>query len=253
MNNLSAEANAPAQCNELDSPKQAAPMPCKACNGTGVDLEIPFVDCDVCTPLPACTYCGDSGDVHRADGEWLGECDCISATLARATKKAGLYDKMMEKCIDLEGDNEALRQSLQTLVHISDATDWEVHTCGEIARARDLLSGMGADLSHLEGRAGAKKVFEILISTESGCNAAEGEYSVSLVRMIDSWLDEDDMGLILECVENEIADLVLPEEGQTTFIVYESGERDDVFWNKYYLLKPVAPAELAKKEQHCGT
>ena len=248
MNNLSAEANAPAQCNEPDSPKQAAPMPCKACNGTGVDLEIPFVDCDVCTPLPACTYCGDSGDVHRADGEWLGECDCISATLARATKKAGLYDKVVAECTNLQGDNEALRQSLQTLVHISDATDWEDHTCGEIARARDLLSGMAADLSHLEGRAGANKVFEILISTECGCNTAEGEYSVSLVRMIDSWLDEDDMGLILECVENEIADLVLPEEGQTAFIVYESGERDDVFWNKYYLLKPVVPAELAQNE-----
>lgn len=252
MNNLSAKAITPAQCNQPDSPKPAA-APCKACNGTGVDQEIPFVDCDVCTPLPACTYCGDSGDVHRADGEWLGECDCISAKLARATNKAELYDKVMAECVNLQGDNDALRQNLQTLVHISDATNWEEHSCGEIARARDLLSGMGTDLSHLEGRAGAKKVFEILIGTESGCNTADGEYSVSLVRMIDSWLDEDDMGLILECVENEIADLVLPEEGQTAFIVYESGESEDVFWNKYYLLKPVAPAELAKNEQGCGT
>ncbi|MGH8334999.1 MAG: hypothetical protein ACRES0_31890, partial [Pseudomonas sp.] len=67
--------------------EQAIANPCKACNGTGVDPEIPFVDCDACTPLPSCTYCGDSGDVHRADGEWLGECNCISAKLARATKK----------------------------------------------------------------------------------------------------------------------------------------------------------------------
>jgi len=34
-------------------------------------------------PLPEvkqfnCTYCGDSGDVHRADGEWLGQCSCAT-------------------------------------------------------------------------------------------------------------------------------------------------------------------------------
>lgn len=246
MNNLSAEAIAPAQFKKSGSQKQATPMPCKACNGTGVDLEIPFVDCDVCTPLPACTYCGDSGDVHRADGEWLGECDCISATLARATKKADLYDKVMENCINLQGEldqlkakNKAAHAVLQALVHISDATDWEQHTCGEIAKARSLLVSGGYDFSILKDRAGQKKVFQILITTESGCKVDEGEYSVSLVDMFDSWLDEDDMSLILECVENEIADLVLPEEGQTPYIVYESGERDDVFWNKYYLLSPL--------------
>ncbi|HKF95126.1 MAG TPA: hypothetical protein VKB96_11120 [Gammaproteobacteria bacterium] len=31
------------------------------------------------TPADAgnrCPHCDDTGDVHRADGEWLGECDC---------------------------------------------------------------------------------------------------------------------------------------------------------------------------------
>lgn len=209
--------------------EQAMANPCKACNGTGVDPEIPFVDCDACTPIPSCTYCGDCGDVHRADGEWLGECDCISAKLARANKKAD----------QLEAKNKAAHTVLQALVHISDATDWEQHTCGEIAKARSLLVSGRHDFSNLKDRAGQKKVFQILITTESGCKVDEGEYSVSLVDMFDSWLDEDDMSLILECVENEIADLVLPEEGQTPFIVYESGERDDVFWNKYYLLSPL--------------
>lgn len=23
-----------------------------------------------------CEYCGDTGDAHRTDGEWLGECTC---------------------------------------------------------------------------------------------------------------------------------------------------------------------------------
>lgn len=27
--------------------------------------------------LPLCEYCDGSGDVHRADGEWLGECICM--------------------------------------------------------------------------------------------------------------------------------------------------------------------------------
>ncbi|WP_338523346.1 hypothetical protein NUH87_26700 [Pseudomonas batumici] len=40
----------------------------------------------------------------------------------------------------LIAENEALRKSLKGLIHISDATDWEQHTCGEIARARSLLA-----------------------------------------------------------------------------------------------------------------
>lgn len=27
-----------------------------------------------------CFYCDDTGDVHRADGEWLGSCDCVPTT-----------------------------------------------------------------------------------------------------------------------------------------------------------------------------
>ncbi|WP_034075484.1 hypothetical protein K9U73_018690 [Pseudomonas aeruginosa] len=38
-------------------------------------------------------------------------------------------------------ENEALREGLQALIHISDATGWEDHTCGEIAKARAALEG----------------------------------------------------------------------------------------------------------------
>jgi hypothetical protein len=39
------------------------------------------------SPRFSCRYCGDSGDVHRADGEWLGECDqCDAAEHLRAEK-----------------------------------------------------------------------------------------------------------------------------------------------------------------------
>jgi len=30
-----------------------------------------------------CPHCDDTGDVHRADGEWLGECDCSAKMGAR--------------------------------------------------------------------------------------------------------------------------------------------------------------------------
>lgn len=34
-----------------------------------------------------------------------------------------------------------LRERLQALIHISDATGWEEHSCGEIAKARKALEG----------------------------------------------------------------------------------------------------------------
>lgn len=36
---------------------------------------------------------------------------------------------------------EAYKSQLRALIHISDATNWERHTCGEIAKARKLLEG----------------------------------------------------------------------------------------------------------------
>lgn len=48
-----------------------------------------------------------------------------------------------EKCDRLKAENEALRASLKALIHISDATGWEDHTCGEIAKARAALEGGG--------------------------------------------------------------------------------------------------------------
>ncbi|EPO7724298.1 hypothetical protein DZA07_32030 [Pseudomonas aeruginosa] len=41
----------------------------------------------------------------------------------------------------IKAQNDALRESLQALIHISDATGWEDHTCGEIAKARAALEG----------------------------------------------------------------------------------------------------------------
>lgn len=39
-------------------------------------------------PVERCPNCDDTGDVHRADGEWLGECDCGSAPVERVEQEA---------------------------------------------------------------------------------------------------------------------------------------------------------------------
>ncbi|MGK5048792.1 hypothetical protein ACQ4WP_23285 [Janthinobacterium sp. GB4P2] len=44
---------------------------------------------DTCAEMRAlCSACGGTGDVHRADGEWLGECTCIHALSQRQALQA---------------------------------------------------------------------------------------------------------------------------------------------------------------------
>ncbi|WDG45679.1 hypothetical protein [Pseudomonas chlororaphis] len=111
------------------------------------------------------------------------------------------------------------------------------------------------DFSRLKGRAGAQKVFEITIETECGCDIEEGEYTVRITHLLGNWLGEDDFSLIEEAVAEVIADLNLPEEGHTTFIAFESGERQDVFWTKWFEIVTVASvlaepdAAMSKGEQ----
>lgn len=85
---------------------------------------------------------------------------------------------------------------------------------------------------------------EVMITTELGCDPAEGEYTLHLVSII-GYLDltsyggVDDISLIKECIENSLEELKLPEEGCTQVILEESGEWEDVFWHKYYNIKRV--------------
>ena len=44
---------------------------------------------DTCAEMRAlCSACGGAGDVHRADGEWLGECTCIHGQAQRREQQA---------------------------------------------------------------------------------------------------------------------------------------------------------------------
>ncbi|ASC98110.1 hypothetical protein [Pseudomonas aeruginosa] len=78
----------------------------------------------------------------------LGEIDRLSDELSACTEHPGGCGywredakRRTEERDQFKEENEALRESLQALIHISDATGWEDHTCGEIAKARAALEG----------------------------------------------------------------------------------------------------------------
>lgn len=84
----------------------------------------------------------------------------------------------------------------------------------------------------------------VLIETENGCCIERGEYSLSITSFVGA-LDIsapggiDDVTLIKDCIENNLDELGLPEEGCTQVILRESGEWEDVFWHKYYEIERV--------------
>lgn len=58
---------------------------------------------DTCTEMRAlCSACGGTGDVHRADGEWLGECTCVHAWQQRA-ERAEARTKELEALLARRG------------------------------------------------------------------------------------------------------------------------------------------------------
>lgn len=108
-----------------------------------------------------CTVSGAiSGPSVMADAEFLcatdpktilallDQIDGLSEELSACTEHPGgcgywreAAKRRTEERDQFKEENEALRESLQALIHISDATGWEDHTCGEIAKARAALEG----------------------------------------------------------------------------------------------------------------
>lgn len=82
----------------------------------------------------------------------------------------------------------------------------------------------------------------VCIHIEKGCNVEEGEYSLHLSGMTRPLDIRDnngtsDIDLIKDCVVNHLGEYELPTEGAVEFVLKESGEREDVFWNKYYVIE----------------
>lgn len=80
---------------------------------------------------------------------------------------------------------------------------------------------------------------QCVIGLEDGCNAMEGEYSLYITSFLGSLVINqiggvDDISLIKECIENEIDFEKIPNCSETIVVIEESGEWEDVFWNKYY-------------------
>lgn len=61
---------------------------------------------------------------------------------AFATSQQNLADRLRAERDAALAELEAYKRQLQALINISDATGWERHTCGEIAKARALVGGV---------------------------------------------------------------------------------------------------------------
>lgn len=93
---------------------------------------------------------------------------------------------------------------------------------------------MTAEQRTSEDQLPGKNRFNVAVHTESGCNVKQGEYSVYITGIIAGFIGHDDFYLVAECIAESLDDLSLPEEGWTPVVVQETGEREDVFWHKYY-------------------
>jgi len=85
----------------------------------------------------------------------------------------------------------------------------------------------------------------VTINTESGCNPKDDEYSMFLVGLVGAldihYVNDrhgvSDISLIREAISNDFDFDLLPKEGYAVIDLRESGEREDVYWNKYYVIE----------------
>lgn len=85
---------------------------------------------------------------------------------------------------------------------------------------------------------------QLFIEIEEDCDPKKGEYDLFLNKSktmlnLSAPGGVDDISLIKEAIENHIDFKNLPPEGTVEVILEESGEWEDVFWHKYYIVKRV--------------
>ncbi|MCV6451577.1 ead/Ea22-like family protein [Pseudomonas aeruginosa] len=110
-------------------------------------------DCVLSGEFVVCEHAGGDVDYIAAANPktvlaLLDEIDGLNDELSACTEHPGgcgywreAAKRRTEERDQFKEENEALREGLQALIHISDATGWEDHTCGEIAKARAALEG----------------------------------------------------------------------------------------------------------------
>ena len=82
----------------------------------------------------------------------------------------------------------------------------------------------------------------VVLFCEEDCNAMEGEYSIHLTSMnqglyLGTVGESDDPYLIRECITEKFDFTNLPSWSLVEVNVVESGEWEDVFWNKYFVIE----------------
>ncbi len=78
-----------------------------------------------------------------------------------------------------------------------------------------------------------KTVVTLAIHTELGCDPLDGEYAVYFVSSTNALTlsrRDDDFGLLLDAIENDLDFSSLPEEGCVQVQLVEDGEWEDVFF-----------------------
>lgn len=89
------------------------------------------------------------------------------------------------------------------------------------------------------------KIVDVFVEVEDGCIQADGEYSLFITGFVGEGLDinscggVDDATLIKEACDNYLLDTNNHQlkDGIANLRLEESGEWEDVFWHKYYVVK----------------
>jgi len=82
-----------------------------------------------------------------------------------------------------------------------------------------------------------KTRIRIMMDVESGCDPSKGEYTLFLQGFCGSIKLDDrhsDIELAKDCIANDFPFSALPDECFVDIDLIEDGEREDVFYNKYY-------------------
>lgn len=74
----------------------------------------------------------------------------------------------------------------------------------------------------------------VWLMVEEGCSYDDGEYWLSIVKILHGSVGEYDFDLVDECVREDIESSDIPSGGSMLIEVSEAGEWDDVIWHKFY-------------------
>jgi len=90
-----------------------------------------------------------------------------------------------------------------------------------------------------QGKLTDPKKFQVSVWIPNYHKFGEGEYDLSINKILNGWIDEDDFQLVKECIENDIEEKYLVNEIIIDITLIETGEWEDVFWHKYYKIEKV--------------